>query len=159
MHPILSWRMFGVVPACPHLSARYGAKIFTSSYWNIFMRKIISRRKIKKVAGRYTVQTLVERGRFIYFWEHIVKELYLLVEQILSRWHQESGVCAVIGCMICYLWAEWYVLCSPSLWQIHFVGQLEGREGWWFKLLRHKKGVNNPLCLDITLSDMLCRAA
>jgi hypothetical protein len=30
-----------------------------------------------------------------------VKKLYLLVEQILSRWHQESGVSAVIGCMIC----------------------------------------------------------
>lgn len=78
-------------------------------YWNIFMRKIISRRKMKQVAGRFTVQTPVSRRRFVYLWHHILKEWTLLVEQILSRWHQESGVSPVVGCMICYLWAEWYV--------------------------------------------------
>jgi hypothetical protein len=31
--------MFGVVPACPHISARYGAKIFTSSLLKYFHEK------------------------------------------------------------------------------------------------------------------------
>jgi len=35
----LRWRIFGVVLACPHISARYGAKIFTSLVLKYFHEK------------------------------------------------------------------------------------------------------------------------